>query len=479
MKVHVIEEVSPLGRFLAAELAAQACSQQCSGDHKQIPLALAHRMPDSFHLAASSAVLVGLNLPDMLPPELRVPEHNILQSLGIDVADALRSTQQARDTEETRSNSRLLDRLQTIIRGHTPQKAVIHIRPSKRVARWIIKRCIRAGFELVQREARCYTRDLYWCCRAVQQYLYTTLASVKRHHSPAMWAAIQNALLKLPRSTVSPQPLKEHHQHEQQCDLDGESQRLAAELWSLLEKYVGIDALSSQDVVNVTRSALRVVAVLDLLALAYMTTVPDRWRPGSDLLASMKLPQGSSGHDLPSGQTSETLKRAATYHTATKSQDPRQLVKARIAVAHELADQGLLQNNLLCADVSRLPAARPVHEYHWDDRCDRYAVTALLDSLEKDVVAAATFEPFVIRGGARSWPAVKRWTIDHLVRRGSDLSGTVRVSPSPEFPFVMAQHAAALVEVAGPGSPPTTTRNVRSSFSVLKCLHTTPVIWAA
>eukprot|EP00892_Ulva_mutabilis_P002425 jgi/Ulvmu1/12183/UM085_0047.1 len=432
-------------------------------------------MPDSFNLAASSAVVAGLNLPAMLPSELRAPEHRILQSLGADISDALSSTRPG-NAEITESKFGMMARLRALKRsavnavGGKHNRSVTHIQPSKRVTRWVIKRCIRAAFELVQREAHCYTRDLYLCCEVVQQHLPQTLASIKRRQSPAMVAAVQRAmsLMNSSSSPASEQPLLDTCHNDDGHAHVSSSQGLAAELWCLLEKYVSIDELSKQGLVEVTRSAIRVASVLDQLALAYMTTMPDRWRPNSESLVAMELAKDSLRKRLPRGIAHGILHRAAATMKTTKGRDV--LASTRVDVAHELADKGLLEEHLLCAAVSKLPGAQPVQEFDWDEPHDQAAVIARLKEFQKDFVAAATFEPFVIRGGAQSWPAVQQWTIDHMVQRGSDLRGTVRVSPSPEFPYVMPQHAAALAEVAGHASPPTMTCNMSIAEWALRSL---------
>lgn len=43
--------------------------------------------------------------------------------------------------------------------------------PAGRAARWALKRCIRASFELVAPSCRTYTRDLFWCSHYACQQL--------------------------------------------------------------------------------------------------------------------------------------------------------------------------------------------------------------------------------------------------------------------------------------------------------------------
>lgn len=476
LKVHIIDELSPLGQFLAAEMKRCCASQAHQRPPKQIPVALAQKIPDSFNLASSSAVIEGLNLPEMLPAQLCVPEHKTLQSLGADVFDALCRIQQPMSSEATPSQrlQKLAAAAWHAVSGSSRNRTGNPTQPSKRVVRWVIKRCIRAAFEVVQADAQCYTRDLYWCCKTVQQHLPKTVTTLKHQHSPAMWAAVQVSLMSLDSSTThtSPQPVAPIHQHDEEGDVQDVSLWLAAKLWYLLDCYMAMDELHEQDVVSAIRAALRTVAVLDVLALARMTTVPDRWRPSSGSLVSKQLVETKPRQRLPPETLTDILQRASTG-TGVPVRHAGGLSTTRVAVAQELASQGLLQSNLVCAAASELAVAQPVREFKWDIPCDQEAAIAHLKALQNDVVTAATFEPLVIRGGARSWQAVQHWNIDKMVTRGADLRGTVRISPSPEFPFVMSQHASALAAVAGPDSPPTVTRPVRSSilaFDVLRLL---------
>lgn len=457
VKVHVIEATSPVGKAIAA--AEHAQSQLAASHAAQLPLAIAHRIPDSFNLAATSAVVEGLDLPAMLPAQLRVPEFFILQSLAADVQDALRSTQQPLERGRTLAQSGAFNPLQRLVEpvlravgGSTRDTSGRSDQRQRRVARWVIKRCIRAAFELVQTEAQCYTRDLYWCCEAVQQHLPRALSKMQQQHAPAVTSAIQKSLSSLdgivPSITLIRKVDKDSGHH------DG-SWKLAGAMWHLLDRYVAMEELPRQDVVGSTRAALRVVAVLDLLALAYMTTVPDQWRPGPGSNLPAQLLQASSNAVEPPDSVASIL-RAVPHSVSWDNLD-----QTRFAVAQDLASRKLLEENMVCAAVNLLPAAQSVREFAWSDAHDREAVCGVMETLQEDVVAAATFEPIVIRGGANSWLADHDWSIDQLVMRATDMRGTVRVSPSCQFPFVMPQHAAALANLAGPATSPSVTRHVR------------------
>lgn len=466
----MIEATSPAGQAIATAVHAQPwLAASCV---PQLPLAIAHRIPDSFNLAATSAVVEGLDLPAMLPAQLRVPEHTILQSLAADVQDALRSTQHPLEPGHTHAQSGAFDRLQKLVSpvlravgGASRHVSDRSVQRQRRVARWVIKRCIRAAFELVQTEARCYTRDLYWCCEAVQQHLPRALSKVQRQHAPAVTTAIHSSLSSL--DEILP-PAASIHDLDKDCGHHDSSWKLTGVLWHLLEQYVAMEELPSQDVIGSTRSALRVVAVLDLLALAYMTTAPDRWRPGPGSMLSAHLLQAPR-HTVEPPDSVANILRVATHSTI---RDNRSLDQTRIAMAQELASSELLEKNMVCASVSSLPAAQPIREFSWSDAHDREAVCGLLESLQEDVVTAATFEPLLIRGGANSWLADRDWSIDQLVMRAADMRGTVRVSPSCQFPFVMPEHAAALADLAGPATSPTVTRHVR--FQAFTTVHGYP-----
>lgn len=427
----------------------------------QLPLALAHRIPESFNLAAASTVVEGVDLPAMLPAQLRVPEYTTLQFLAADVRYALQASQQALEKEQIQAKSTAFGRLKLLastVFGASGAASKYSSNSSAqrhtRVARWVIKRCIRAAFELVQAEAHCYTRDLYWCCNAVQQHLPDTLSTLQQQHPPAVTTAVKKALASLDKY------VPKHHTSNDDCSHKQDSRKLAGALWFLLEQYVSMHELSSKDVMRSTRAALRVVTVLDVLALACMTTVPDQWRPGCEVLEAARLLEAGHGNvEPPSGVSSILSESSHLDHAHATSQD--EIEQARISAAQKAAAQGLLEDNMVCASVSDLPAAPPVREFFWENALEKEAVCVLLEALQKDAVTAATFEPFVIRGGANSWLDGNKWSIDQLVMRAGDMRGTVRVSPSREFPFVMPAHADALAELAGRGSAPTMTTEAR------------------
>lgn len=147
----------------------------------------------------------------------------------------------------------------------------------------------------------------------------------------------------------------------------------------------------------------------------------------------------------------------------------------------------------------------PLHEYNWHVAADRKDLRRTFRNLREAPESIADLQPFVIRGGAASWPACMcaaaeaegkegndsihnacagGWTVDVMVKRGGDLRGLVRVAPTMQFPFVMPAHACELARRAGTEAVlPSATRKVRryshAACCVVRdvCLHAACMLW--
>ncbi len=93
---------------------------------------IAHQLPAAFELSSQSVALCGLDLPSLLPDTAALPPLVLMPAL----AEDLQAARRAVGAGGTRGAG---------------------------AARWALKRCLRAAFELAQPAAGAYTRDLFWC----------------------------------------------------------------------------------------------------------------------------------------------------------------------------------------------------------------------------------------------------------------------------------------------------------------------------
>jgi hypothetical protein len=451
-----------------------------------IPLVHAERIPCAFELASQSVVLEGIDLPNLLPSQLAKPQHALLLSVHEDVLSAARSinktspmhavlSRKSRNGEEERSGTRLA----SVECGRTGKIRII---------RWALKRCLRAAFELVQVEAGLHTRDLYWCCKAVEEHIGTTLLRISEQHGPEMGEHIDRVLKRFEKRALECwvggdlvgmngdmafDPGAGERARTAQL---GKAEGVVQELWALLEVYVRCSELTAREMSDAMTRAVEMARALDNLALALMTTVPSWWRPQASRCTSTEsdeikrifsiLPLRLGFRARFGVRTWPLMDRGwpsglqEWSHTVMK---PAVALLLHSYAAH-LARRGLLQASIRDCELPSfcLPITERVRELQWTNAQDHEAALKLLECLTDDPVAAACCEPVVLRGAANEWAAVREWSVDRLVLRGGLMQGSARIAPGPEFPFVMPAHAAALSEIAGEAAAPSAVRDVRS-----------------
>jgi hypothetical protein len=300
--------------------------------------------------------------------------------------------------------------------AETEQLALDHLTittaATARAARWALKRCIRAAFELAQPACGKYTRDLFWAAQAAGGAL------------PKLRPGLEEAL------------------------------RLYVQLAAAQESGGGDGgggeaggARLEEQLATAWRAADGLVRGVDTALLRAMLTPEPGW-----LTPHQPLP-GGGGARLP-----PLAVPVVAQVPAVDWRDPPARRRAAAMMAACLEGGGAatapapgasawpLDGWARAADgSSSMPQPPPWYE---DER-----LPAAGGPSQAPPPARLPLEhPVVLRGAGAAWPAAGSWTLDFLGALPG-FEGRARVAPSLQFPFVEPQLAALLVAAKGERGP--------------------------
>jgi hypothetical protein len=352
------------------------------------------------------------------------------------------------------------------------------------VARWCLKRLLRAAFELVQQQAGVYTRDLYWCCQFAGQQL------------PQLQQQLEQALELYVQLQGSA-----NIELQEQPQVQIEQQQLLIAAWQLTDALLPrIEALFLKQMLTeepgwLTKHIAEPIfsSSPSLMSSSSETPVLQQQEEQQQQQWGWAALQ-SQMQGLLTAVTGATVRHSPGPHaTATKHSNSSSTSSTSAAAG--LA--GLSSEPQMLLGAAQPPVQLPVWgsvvECNWADQAERAAACATISAVlvqqssrrglssssrtwrvhsqaheqvlvsdSEDAQAAAAErllllqaeqQPLLLRGLAADWPAVSQqgWGLGWLAQQG--FSGNVRLAPSLQFPFVEPQLLQYLDRIAGKALP--------------------------
>ena len=437
------------------------------------------RVPSRFRIAASAVTLAGCDLPAMLPRACAVPDYHVLTSVLDDCQDAHRAACKAwlecATPEATHhgadSNGAVAERSRTSANAGREGELV-------RIARWAIKRVVRAAGEFVSTSAQAHSRDLYWCCTLAECHLADALQAVQAQQHPQMMQHVRAQLARAVQSThwhgaagskVGTLIAQGAEHSAVATSASNGWQSIAAafaqELWRLLDVYVNAQQLPGSVCLEAVRRSHSMASALDTAALALLTAVPQQWAPPI-LAATMPKWQPSAPnlqqHSPFRLRLPKPVRRGHAWLQGRAWQALASLVPLTLPAAADLSE-GMV---VATPPLHSIPLTWRPTEFDCRSSNGRRLAQAHLQALHHELpdssAAAARSGVVLLRGLAHKWPACRQWSVQHLVRHAGSLQGSVRIAPTASFPFVQPHIGDALAEVCGEQAVPSTERQVLS-----------------
>ena len=379
------------------------------------PAALAGAEGLCFTLKTQAASLHGWDLPATLPDVAALPPLQLLPSLVEDVEAAAAAARQRLAASDGSGSG---------------------VEMAAAAARWALKRCLRAAFELHLccsegggaggAGGRVFTRDLYWCWRYA--------AAQHPELAPQLEAALQ-LYVQLGSSS-----------DEGSGGSSGGGSSTASSSSGALQKRAESGA----------RLAQQLAAAVDAAFLQRMLAEEPGW------LAHHRDPAVRSS-------SSSTTTSSGSSKASSKAGGWAQQMRLKLWLAGATASGGSLEDGVLGAPPPPVtaPVCGGVLTLDWRQPEQRQRALALIAAMGSDPTAPLASgagasssssgslpdqpQPVLLKGAAAHWPAVQRWTLAGLAAAG--LQGRARLAPSLHFPFTEPRLAALLAERRGALAP--------------------------